>query len=136
PASGMVNIMIAINGTSDRDRPEWMIAINGIRMLGCGGRFDTWLGGVALMGIKEYQLTLANPAEQRPRSQTLGMKRIGMLTGLKFERWLASIAIRAQRAARKLGCRVNARLAQLGAPFIKKEFDTTSKSALAWLQLT
>ncbi|WP_211252849.1 MULTISPECIES: hypothetical protein, partial [Acidiphilium] len=30
-ASGMVNIMIAINGTSDRDRPEWMIAINGIR---------------------------------------------------------------------------------------------------------
>ncbi|SIQ59247.1 Transposase DDE domain-containing protein [Acidiphilium rubrum] len=31
PASGMVNIMIAINGTSDRDRPEWMIAINGIR---------------------------------------------------------------------------------------------------------
>lgn len=31
PASGMVNIMIAITGISDRDRPEWMIAINGIR---------------------------------------------------------------------------------------------------------
>ncbi|KXS30631.1 MAG: hypothetical protein AWT59_3246, partial [Candidatus Gallionella acididurans] len=27
----MVNIMIAITGISDRDRPEWMIAINGIR---------------------------------------------------------------------------------------------------------
>jgi len=31
PASGMVNIMIAITGISDRDQLEWMIAINGIR---------------------------------------------------------------------------------------------------------
>ena len=31
PSSGIVNSMIRITGIGDRDRPEWLIRISGIR---------------------------------------------------------------------------------------------------------
>jgi hypothetical protein len=31
PSSGIVNSVIRITGIGDRDRPEWLITINGIR---------------------------------------------------------------------------------------------------------
>jgi hypothetical protein len=34
PSSGRVNNVIAITGISDHDRPEWMIEISGIRIVG------------------------------------------------------------------------------------------------------
>jgi hypothetical protein len=60
PASGMVNIMIAITGISDRDRPEWMIAINGIRNQTSRrittGRSSSWSATPGLIGsIRRFQ---------------------------------------------------------------------------------
>src|SRR5271166_1495153 len=41
PSSGRVNIMIRITGIGDRDRPEWLIRINGIRSYpGNGGTYQ------------------------------------------------------------------------------------------------
>jgi hypothetical protein len=34
PSSGIVNSVIRITGIGDRDRPEWLIRINGMRSLG------------------------------------------------------------------------------------------------------
>ena len=34
PSSGIVNSVIRITGVDDRDRPEWLIRIGGIRIQG------------------------------------------------------------------------------------------------------
>ena len=40
PSSGIVNNMIRITGIGDRDRPEWLIRISGIRIMVSRGSYD------------------------------------------------------------------------------------------------
>jgi len=57
PSSGRVNTMIRITGIGDRDRLEWLIRINGIRMVGEVARHDAF----QLLSLLGYALVQTVP---------------------------------------------------------------------------